>query len=123
MRNTLTTLVVTILTLTFVFGGYYLANMKHAEHGTHCPFMLSNDVICTMETKEHIRIFSNIFISNFLKSLMLFPLLLLVFFIFDKDDIDRSRHRIFIKTQNRLGVQRNLLVLLFSIGILNPKAP
>ena len=124
MRNIVTTLIVTILTLTFVFGGYYLGNMKHGEHGSHCPFMLINDVVCNMETREHIKIFSNIFISTFFKIINLSILsVLLLIVVKSKDDIDGSRYRIFTKTQTRLGVLRNLIILLFSSGILNPKAP
>jgi hypothetical protein len=124
MRNVLTSVVAVIVTLTFLFGGYYLANMKHSEHGTHCPFMLSKDVICTMETREHIRIFSNIFISTLFKVFSVFVFSTILLFIFrNRNDIDKSRYRIYINTQNRLGVLRNLLLLLFSSGILNPKAP
>lgn len=99
------------------FGFLYAFDMSHHSHTNPCPFMQNHTAVCDMNFFRHFSLWKSNFSYVFFNSI----LVLFIFIYYFKPFLNFSRFRFFRFRKNLYF--RSLYQLLFSEGILNPKAP
>ncbi len=106
-----------------VFGFIHVAHMAEMNMPMeHCPFAIGEHTLCQMSVTEHIRAWEQ-FSARFIPTLgvLLFTPVFLFFFLDKKYSPFLSRPLFYLKRQRLRNY--SLYQELFSLGILNPKAP
>lgn len=82
----------------------------------HCPFMIGQQSICSMSTVDHIGAFNNIVQTTLMQMIVLTLPVLFFFFL-----LNLRPPNVPLKTYSR--PRQDFFSMLFSQGILHPKAP
>ncbi len=115
-----------MLTITFVaIAGFGVFAMPSHHHEPGCPFMQGEHTICPMNTAEHLSAWQNVFTSTQpTVSLLILSTVTLVLVSWRKNNLPRMFPiRLKLYSSDSPAVLPSLFQVLFSDGILNPKAP
>lgn len=105
------------------FAMFGLLAMGHMHHGSmsvtdKCPFMVGEQVLCTMDFAEHITTWQALINTTNVVFVIFFISILFIFFYFYLRPPNLARSKLYIKP-----LRESHIIALFSQGILNPKAP